>query len=180
MMLLGESKILKTLGALDVRHTSEEIRQIFASFPSFYQTLPSPLVNAAWAGLYQRESYGDLDVSQELLQAGMQFHKEIAAIVEPERMVCVLGDGRSTVVSVEDPSRLNQAQAWAVTSDGDGIVAHSYDCLAKDGGGVPTYYANVEHGLLANDEQVARAVLEILEQGETGILPRKTGRADRH
>jgi hypothetical protein len=169
--LLGRQSFVSMLGRIDLRHTAEDIRRILASFPSMYQTLPSPLVNATWNALYQRESYGRLEVSGELLEDGLRFHKEIADAVDPESMFCVLGDGKSTVVSIEDPRRLDQEQQWAVTLEGDGNVAHHYARLQKNGQAVPTYYAPVEHGALGNDAHVANAVVEILGRGTTALLP---------
>jgi hypothetical protein len=169
--LLGRHSLIKTLGRLDLKHSVDEVRRIFASFPSLYQTLPSPSINAAWSALYQRESYGRLDVSAESLEDGLRFQKEIADAVDPERMVCILGDGTPTIVSVEDPRRLDQEQQWALTPDGDGSVAHPYARLAKDGQEVPAYFAKVEHAMLGNDELVARAVVEILDTGKTTLLP---------
>jgi hypothetical protein len=171
LTLLGRQSMVKMLGSIDLRHTAEDIRRILASFPSIYQTLPSPLVNAAWNALYRRESYGNIEVSAELLENGLRFHREIADAIDPEHMFCVLGDGKSTVTSIEDPLRLDQDQQWAVTVDGDGSVAHAYARLEKNGKQVPAYYAPVEHGSLGNDEQVANGVLEILEQGATTLLP---------
>jgi len=170
LTLLGEQPTVKIIGKFDLKHTKEDIRRIFASFPSMYQTLPSPLVNAAWGALYLRESYGQCEVSADLLDNGLQFHKGIADAVDPEHMVCILGDGKSTVVSVENPQRLDRDQQWAVTLDGDGTVAHSYARLEKAGRFVPAYYAPVEHGLLGADENVANAVVEILDTGHTGLL----------
>lgn len=169
--LLGRHALVRMLGQIDLRHSAEDIRRIFASFPSMYQTLPSPLVNAAWGALYRRESYGKAEVSTELLDDGLKFHKEIADAVDPARMVCILGHGKETVYSVEDPSRLDAEQQWAVTLDGDGTVSHQYARLERDGQPVPTYYAAVEHGLLGADETAASAVAEILESGKTTLLP---------
>ena len=171
LVLLGKSSFVTTLGKLDLFHSAEEVRHIFSSFTSLYQLLPSPLLNAAWSALYRRESYGKVDVDVELLDDGLKFHSEIADIVDPERMVCILGDGKSTVVSVEDPTRLDLDQQWAVTLDGDGTVAHPYSRLEKNGQGVPTYYAGVDHGALGTDQGVAGAVLEILDSGKTTRLP---------
>jgi hypothetical protein len=171
LTLLGRHSLVKMLGSLDLRNTAEDIRRILASFPSIYQTLPSPFVNATWNALYRRESYGNVEVSAELLETGLRFHREIADAVDPEHMFCILGDGKSTVISMEDPLRLDQDQQWAVTSDGDGNVAHQYARLEKNGQEVPTYYAPVEHGALGNDEHVANAVVQILERGTTTLLP---------
>jgi len=169
--LLGSHSLVTTLGRLDLRHSVEEVRRIVASFPSLYQTLPSPLINAAWNALYRRESYGNCEVSATLLEDGLQFHKEIFGSVDPDRMVCILGDGNPTVVSLEDPQRLDQEQQWALTPDGDGSVAHQYARLEMNGRPVPTYFASVSHSMLGNDALIARAVVEILDTGKTTLLP---------
>lgn len=170
LMLLGEHSLVKALGMLDLKHKREDIRRIFASFPSLYQMLPSPRLNAAWRALYERKSWGACEVSAEFLADGLKFHEEIAEAIDADRMVAVLGDGQPTVVSVDDPERLDRQPQWAMTSEGDGTVAHSDARLEKAGRAVPTYYAPVEHSALGTDGNVARAVVEILERGMTTLL----------
>jgi len=170
LTLLGEDSLTKALGKIDLKHRREDIRRVFASFPSLYQMLPSPRLNAAWRALYERKSWGACEVSAELLADGLKFQEEIAEAIDPDRMVAVLGDGQSTVVSVDNPERLDQHPQWAMTSEGDGTVAHPCARLEKGGRTVPTYYAPVDHGTLGTDAAVARAVVDILDRGTTTLL----------
>jgi hypothetical protein len=147
------------------------MRRIFASFPSLYQTLPSPLADAAWTALYRRESYGTLEVSQALLDAGAEFHRAIAGTADPQRMWCVLGDDQPTVLAVEDPAQLSGPQQWAFTRRGDGSIAHGLATLSLDGRPVPAVLCRCPHADLASDARVADAVADYLQAGRTDRLP---------
>lgn len=174
MALTGKGELLRLLARLDLRHDLEQMRRIFASFPSLYQTLPSPLADAAWTALYRRESYGTLEVSQALLDAGAEFHRAIAGIVDPQRMWCVLGDDQPTVVAVEDPAQLSGPQQWAFTRRGDGSVAHGLATLSLDDRAVPAVLCGCPHADLASDARVADAVADYLQSGRTDRLPEFT------
>lgn len=173
MVLLGENSLVRTLAKLDLKHSVEEVRRVFASFPSLYQSMPSPLRNAAWSALYQRASWGAVEVDPELLEAGLQFHNEIAGAVDPERMICVLGDGHPTIVSLGDPTRLDGAPQWAMSNQGDGTVAEIDARLEKEGREIPTYFCPDDHSGLTSSPAVLAALADLLDRGQTDRLPRE-------
>lgn len=167
MALIGESEMLRLLGTLDLVHDGEEVRRIFASFPSLYQSLPSPLRNAAWNALYAERSYGSIRVRPELLEQGREFHEQIAGAVDADRMVLIAGDGRPTVESLENPAALDGPRQWAMTERGDSMVPLRYARLES----VPCYGAKAPHGELCSDAEVLAAIGDILRTGKTNQLP---------
>jgi pimeloyl-ACP methyl ester carboxylesterase len=165
--LTGMEDLLRKLALLDLRSSAEDIRRVFATFPSVYQALPSPRLNAAWESLYDAHSYGGLEVSQALLDEGLAFHDTIATAVDPERMVSILGHGMATTSDVEKPNDLRHSEHWTVTRDGDGQTAHTLARLELKGEVVPMYFTEELHGNLASNDRVIGAVDEILRIGTT-------------
>ena len=169
-LLLGTEDLQRKLALIDLTAGLPEIRRVFASFPSLYQTLPSPRRNLAWEAFYDARSYGKLAVPQTLLDQGLAFHNEIAPAVDPQRMVCILGHQQATVNDVENPSNLSSPGYWTMTMQGDGRTAHALALLERDRVGVPTYYTETSHGDLTQNPIVLAAVNEILETGQTSTL----------
>jgi pimeloyl-ACP methyl ester carboxylesterase len=165
--LTGKEATLRVLALVDLRSNAEDIRRVFATFPSFYQMLPSPLRNPAWEALYDAHSYGGLEVSQELFDRGLAFHETIASAVEPERMVCILGNGQPTAADVDKPNDLLESERWIVTREGDGLTPHTLARLELGGAAVPTYFVDERSGDLTTNQHVAGAVDEILRFGVT-------------
>jgi len=165
--LTGREELLRKLSLINFRSNAEQIRRVFATFPSFYQLLPSPRLNAAWESLYDAHSYGGLEVSQALLDQGFAFHETIATAVDPDRMVSILGHGMKTTSDVEKPNDLRQSQHWIVTRDGDGQTAHTLARLDLDGAFVPMYFTEENHASLMFNDHVIGAVDEILRIGTT-------------
>ena len=169
-VLTGIEALVRRLALLDLRSNTEDIRRVFASFPSFYQMLPSPHVNAAWESLYDAHSFGGLEVSQALLDQGLAFHETIARAVDPERMVSILGHGHLTTSDVEKPNDLTESEHWIVTREGDGRTPHTLARLDLDGVTVPMYFIDEEHGNLTLNQRVLGAIDEILRLGTTFCL----------
>ncbi len=86
--------------------------------------------------------------------------------VDPARMIYIAGAGRSTAVGVRDTARLGERAGYEWSQEGDGTVPHCLGLLD----GVPTYYADEEHGGLPGNPQVLEAIEEILETGSTKKL----------
>jgi hypothetical protein len=164
-LLTGMESLLRKIAFLDLRSDADDIRRVFASFPSIYQMLPSPHHHAAWESLYDANSYGGLEVSQDLLDRGLAIHEMIATAVEPERMVSILGHGQPTTVDVETPNDLRECKHWMVTYEGDGRTPHALARLELDGVPVPTYFVEEQHGTLMLNERVIGAIDEILRIG---------------
>ena len=166
-ILTGMESLLRKLAFLDLFSNAEDIRRVFASFPSLYQMLPSPRINAAWESLYDAHSFGGLEVSQALLDQGLVFHQTIANAIDPDRMVSILGHGELTTSDVEKPNDLRETRHWIVTREGDGRVPHTLARLDLNGVSVPMYFAEEHHGNLTENGRVIGAIDEILRIGTT-------------
>jgi len=167
-LLLGSNPLQATLARLDLAHGLREIQAVFASFPSIYELLPSPLHDAAWLPLYRRESYPDAPVDPALLEQGRMFHDHLASLAVPHELVNVLGNAPATIDAVDDPTRLDRRSRWTATSRGDGTVAYASSMTD----GTQAYYAECEHGNLAADAKVIDAIVDLLRTGATHRLPR--------
>jgi len=168
-LLLGSNPMQTKLALLDLAHGLREIQAAFASFPSIYELLPSPLRDAAWLALYRRESYQDAPVDPTLLEQGRMFHDYLASLAVPGELVNVLGNAPATIDAVEDPTRLDRHSRWTATSRGDGTVAYASSLT----GGAEPYYAACERGGLAADAEVIDAIVDLLRTGATQRLPRE-------
>jgi len=170
-VLTGIEGLVKKLALLDLAHSRRDLIDIFASFPGLYQMLPSPLVNENYQRLYEAGTYGDLKISQSLLNCAAKQHRSIAETVDPARMVSIAGTNRPTFSGIRSLTRLGSRDAYEVTTDGDGRVTHLLGRLeAKNGETVPTYYVDAAHGDLSFNEEVLSALKELLPHGETSVL----------
>jgi pimeloyl-ACP methyl ester carboxylesterase len=170
-ILTALEPMIKKLALLDLTHNRTDLAQIAATFCGAYQMLPSPLVNAKFARLYEPESYGSFAVSEQFLKSAREHHEKLADIVDPERMIYVAGYDQPTISGFADKADLTEADAYEVTLDGDGRVPHALGLLKTKGGeDVPTFYVREDHGLLPENEQILASLDELLETGRTENL----------
>jgi hypothetical protein len=97
----------------------------------------------------------------------------VAISIEPGegRFVLIAGVNQETIVGVH---RRDEGFVFTTSEEGDGTVP-----LAQLDG-CRTYFAEAEHGSLPNNGAVTRAVIDLLERAETGVLgtgwvPRRSG-----
>ena len=174
-VMTGIDGLVKKLALLDLEHTRRELIDIFASFPGLYQMLPSPLLNQDYQRLYEAGIYGDLKISQPLLNCAIKQHKMIADVADADRMVYVAGTNRPTFSGIKAITKLASRKSYDVTMDGDGRVSHALGRLkGKDGRTIPTYYIDASHGDLSVSEEVFSALKELIPHGETSVLPSKS------
>lgn len=168
-LLTGTADVLGKLAILDLKHNLEQIRNIFASWPALYQLLPSPLAIPAFDLFYRRESYGDIAVSQRHLDRARDFHVSIEKIVDPERMTSILSDKPLALAGTRTAASLAAKTLSSLAAE-----PHAANQLAQlktaTGEMVPTYYSNVPHGSLPNDEKIISALDDLLETGMTFSL----------
>jgi len=168
--LSGREKLVKQLAAIDLDHSVQEVMEILNSFVGSYQLLPSPSkISPAMQALYRQESWGALPISEAHLRRAFQFHLDLerADAVDPERMAYIAGCNQETLagVTILSPGEF----AYTTTTAGDGRVPHELGLLKE----VPTYYVEEAHGDLAKNEKVLTAIDELLEHGETMVLPKQ-------
>jgi pimeloyl-ACP methyl ester carboxylesterase len=173
-VLTGIDGLVKKLALLDLQHSRSDLIDIFASFPGLYQMLPSPSFNQDYQRLYEAGNYGDLKISQSLLDAAANQHHSLADVIYPERMIYIAGANRPTFSGIRALTKLGSRDAYEVTTEGDGRVTHLLGRLKSENDGtVPTYYVDEAHGDLSVNEEVLSALKELLPHGETSVLPSK-------
>jgi pimeloyl-ACP methyl ester carboxylesterase len=166
-MLLGEEKLLKQLALLDLKHSRAELLNILRDFPGVLDLLPQEyFAGPAWQALKAPAP------DREKLAAASEWRDQLATAIDPARMIYVAGQAERTPLQLQ----LNDDELEVIeTNQGDGRVPYEkYGRLAN----VPTYYAEVIHGKLADEPAIFPALFDLLEQGRTERLPRQS-RAER-
>lgn len=161
--LRGTYPVVRRLAALDRRHDAETLAAgVFSSFPSLYEMLPTAAVGCE-LDLFDPDNWprGALAPRTELLQAA----RGLAAALAPldERCVAIVGVGQRTVTGL---ARAGEEFAYQVTGDGDGTVP----ARSAAPHGVRCHYFRSEHSELLRSPTVARALLELVRDGRTGVL----------
>ena len=178
LMLLGEQPLVQKVGALDLRHSVQEIASIFASFPAVFELFPSPVRDPAWHRFYDPSFFGNyVDVSGRMLESAYSFHEYVTEAVDIRRMACIVGTGEPTVCGY-DGSTAAGRPVWISTDRGDGNTPVDLSILAAGDDIVPTWVANRAHGSLPSSDRVIAAIDEILRSGHTGVLPSHTAGAE--
>ncbi|HEY0738657.1 MAG TPA: CHAT domain-containing protein [Herpetosiphonaceae bacterium] len=188
-VLTGLSHLVGELDEIDLRHNRNEILNIVHSFTGLYQMLPSPFIergadqlyrpgdlaapNQDLDQLYQAVTYDNLhrslQVSQHYLDAARQIHKTLHPVVDPERMISIVGDTHITAQHITNIQRIDMEDAYQVSKQGDGFVTYDLSRLSPDSA-FPTYYVDEPHGNLTTHPKVLGALHDLLTNGKTEVL----------
>jgi pimeloyl-ACP methyl ester carboxylesterase len=171
-LITGALDVVRKLAILDVTHSRRELLDVFNSFPSSIQMLPSPLVMSEMARMYEESTWSGYGVTQKLLDCSRQSHERLASVVDTSRMSFIAGCNRPTKCGVSDWNRLDESAGYAVTFEGDGTVPHTLGFLGEGPERVSTYFVDCEHGALPNNSEVIGGTLQLLAGGPCS-LPRK-------
>lgn len=175
-MLLGEEKLLKMLALLDFKHDITELLQILRAYPGVLDLLPEEYFNAtAWNKLNEplaenkRFPLPDTTALGKAREWRKRLKDDAAG---PAQMIYVAGFAERT------PLDLGRAADGVLevteTTQGDGRVTYKLGKLDN----VPTYYADVVHGDMADHPPLFPAITDLLAQGRTDRL-RQQPRLDR-
>jgi hypothetical protein len=166
--LLGNAGIARKLALLDSRRDPADLLAILHTFPGLYQLLPSPLVMPRMHRLYETATYGRLAVSQRHLENARRQHQALSGVLDPARMVSVLGTGQPTFSDILAWTQLGTDAAYAMTNLGDGVVPRRLGLLGRPAGArAPAYYVEDEHGALVANGKVLAAINDLLGSGTT-------------
>lgn len=174
MALRGTYPVVRKMGALDVKHTPEDLaRDIFSSFPGLTQMLPSP-ERFRDVDLYDLANWPQPDDGLRPRQAILSGVKAVQSKLAPgdERFFLIAGVDQETVTGLRKDA---SGFAYELSRSGDGTVPLDFARLP----GVPTFHVSESHGSLPNNKQVAQAVLDILDRADTSVLSRTHGGAER-
>ena len=172
-VITGVEPTVIKLSRLDLRHSKEELLNVFNSFLGSYQMMPSLLVLPGLEFLYQPESYSPFNVTiaAQHLQNAREHHERLKPVVDPKRMIYVAGYDQPTFSAVKDKQKLNSIDGYEMTFDGDGRVPHALGFLDENGRRMfPTYFIKEDHGNLSSNITILSALDALLETGRTDNL----------
>lgn len=173
-MLLGEEKLLKMLALVDVKHSVKELLQILRAYPGVLDLLPEEYFDvAAWNRLNEplAEDKRFPSPSETALKNARDWRDRLKReAAGPAQMIYVAGRGDRTP---QDIKRAADGVLEAIeTTQGDGRVTYKLGQLDN----VPTYYADVIHGDMADHPPLFPAIADLLQQGRTDRLPQQPRR----
>jgi pimeloyl-ACP methyl ester carboxylesterase len=163
--LRGTYAVVRKLARLAVQASAESLAsEIFSTFPSLYELLPSGGCGAGGADLFDVCSWPAAGPQPQaaLLEAARAARQQLAP--PDNRFAVIAGVGAATVTAVR---RRGGEFVYTLTRGGDGTVPASSAVLP----GVPSAYARVAHSDLTRDRVVAAAVVDLLLSGRTRRLP---------
>lgn len=168
MALRATYPVVRKVGAIDVRHTPEQLaKDVFSTFPGLTQMLPSP-ERFSELDLYDLANWPQPDDGLRPRAAILAGVKAVQKKLAPgdERFFLIAGVDQETAVNV----RRDEAEGFVYefSHAGDGTVPLDFARLPD----VPTFHVVEGHGSLPNNKLVAQAVLDLLDRGETSALPR--------
>ncbi|MDQ6622904.1 MAG: CHAT domain-containing protein, partial [Verrucomicrobiota bacterium] len=133
------------------------------------QMLPSPLQMPAMERMYKAAQWATWGVPQNILDVARASHERLAGIVDGERMSYIAGCNQVTKVGVSDWNRLDHADAYTDSMDGDGTVPHALGFLRDGATRIPTWFVEASHGALPNRGDVITATDKILSTGKCDL-----------
>lgn len=164
--LRGTYSVVRKIACLAATGTSESLAsQIFNSFPSLYQMLPTAEYNGC-PDLFNRAEWprSGPRPKANLLRLGRALHRKLAKA--DDRMATIVGVGEETVTGV---SRRRDDFLYTISRHGDGTVPALSAALP----GARNYYSTTSHSDLTRDVTIAAAVTDLLRTGKTQRLPSK-------
>jgi len=163
--LRGTYAVVRKVARLAERDSAESLaEEIFSTFPSLYELLPSGACSPAGTDLFDAGAWpaGSPRPHPQLLQAARSTPQQLAP--PDERFAIIAGAGKETVTALR---RRGAEFVYTLTRGGDGTVPLASALLP----GVRSAYARVAHSDLTRDPMVAAAVVDLLRRGRTARLP---------
>lgn len=172
--LLGDNKQIGWISLL-APQSEQELLTVAATFPGFHELLPQMgriwEKQSVWATLFEqhripaskrpflaawamtRATQGRTELRNSIATLPFRNTVYVAGFVDPMAR-------DATVVDIDEHGEY-------VRGPGDGTVSYRSGLIE----GVPTYYANAPHGDLPSYRRAFTAYFELLERGETNLLP---------
>jgi len=171
--LLGMEKTVRMLALLDQFHGCQGVVDIVARFRGALELLPQKpdgerdwFSAKVWSALRaQNDELGALPPADFLGAAQQALSALPVDIPHPERVLYIAGAAASTASGLRSDER---GRLRMLTTDlGDGKVTYDNGRLP----GVAMWYAQAEHGDLANHAPAFPAIAQLLSEGRTTLLP---------
>ncbi len=171
--LRGTYAVVRKVARLAHEASAESLAaEVFTSFPSLYDLLPSGPRAEGATDLFDPGAWPSSGPQPQpaLLAGALEARRRLAP--PDERFVSVVGVGQETVTAL---TRRNDDFLYTLTRGGDGTVPTVSAALE----GARCYFARVAHSNLTRDAGVAGAVAELLASGATQRLPERSPGEDR-
>jgi pimeloyl-ACP methyl ester carboxylesterase len=164
--LRGTYAVVRKIARLAGSSSAEALAsEIFNTFPSLYQMLPSAEHNAC-ADLFNPAEWPRTGPrpNRALLRSAREIQTRL--VQADERISVVIGVGQETVTAV---AKRNDDFVYTITRHGDGTVP----AISAGLPGARNHYTPAAHSDLTRDPMVAAAVTDLLRTGSTDRLPSK-------
>ena len=161
--LRGTYAVVRKVARLDAQASAESLAsQVFSSFPSLYDLLPSAPTDTA--SLLRPQSWPRRNPRPRarLLSAARRDREYLGAL--DDRYALIAGVGQETVTALE---KRGGEFIYTLTRSGDGTVP----VASAAPPGARCLYAAVAHSDLARDPVVAAAIVDLLRGGKSTRLP---------
>ena len=179
-VITGVYDTIRKLAIADLTHSRRELCDILNSFPGSMQMLPSPLEMKTMERMYDAAQWSTWGLPQKILDIARVSHERLANVVDGSRMSYIAGFNQATKVGVKDWNRLDHADAYTDSLEGDGTVPHALSFLREGGTRIPTYFVECSHGALPNHANVIDGTKQILATGKCSLptsFPKTRGAA---
>jgi CHAT domain-containing protein/pimeloyl-ACP methyl ester carboxylesterase len=163
-LLTGRGRLAQTLALLDPARDAGAVAEIFRGFDGLLELLPdAPEVREdGWWQEHGVKYKRDRTALLKRIELALKMRAQLDRAIDGGHMRCVAG------ASVWTPDRLGGDGG---DESGDGLVS----CASVQLEGVPIWYLDAAHGELTSREAAFPALVELLERGETDLLPRSRG-----
>jgi pimeloyl-ACP methyl ester carboxylesterase len=157
-LLLGTNDVLNLVAKIDLSHSPRQLLETAKTFTGAYQMLPAKGHIDGLDALYKSATYNVATIPQSLLDGALTFQKEIASVIDKNRMAYVAGYNRVTPAAIKDVTQLANDTGYVLSKRGDGTVPHDLGLLPD----VRTFYIDEEHMKLPANLKVQAALTELL------------------
>jgi hypothetical protein len=176
LIFMGKDRIIKILSALDLKHSHRELLSMFTKFHGLLQLLPNQndsefdyFDTDIWEKLKKLSDGKLVNPSRSDLNKAAEIKEYLKVKLDPDYVLYVAGAADQTPYKIELLPDDKQPIQIKSTTNGDGRV--TWDT------GIPKeliekcWYMPAEHGELCNHQPSFDAVLELIEEGTTRLLP---------
>lgn len=180
-VLFGQDDIINKLSMIDIRHTKEELIDIFTKFPGILSLLPLSQEadndfadTKTWSHMASARDKWPLPGKQDLSDFG-KYRSGIlgAESIDYSNAVYIAGKDKSTPCGYRlDETPQGKELVFLCTAEGDQSVTWESGIPKKMIENNSVYYVNATHGGLANTPAIFAAMDELLERGTTNLISR--------
>ncbi len=173
-LLADQDKLIKYLAVIDLRHNAYDLINILSRFPGVLELLPThdevvhrPELWSSFEQILGKDggTRWKKPLQKDLKKARQTWDILATAEMNPEHVFYLAGHATATPTAVETSTGKIRFES---TTQGDGQVPWETG-IPK---GIKHWFVDAEHGDLADHKPAFDAILQIIERGDTQLLPR--------